>query len=272
MELTYAGMTEGAVKIADTIRSDPEKASRMTARELAEASGTGAATVIRYAKNLGYSGYEEMRDFLADSVRSGKRDDIEMTDKESLTQLKHKTVSFDSRFIKETIGNIEEYQLTEAADAIYHAEHVQIAAVGSAAGVAVAAVSIFNTFGIAAEHHMDDLQQCRAAARLKPGDVVIGINYSGSFRGIADTLSAAKESGAAVILITATKLGILSRYADITFLIPVRNYTNQLNIPASVLCQTAVIQMILFRMWQLWPEELSLRADHSGALTKKKTL
>lgn len=269
MEFYYQGMSAGAEKIAGYVTANAGKAAAMTSRELGTAAGTGAATVIRYAKSLGFSGYDEFREFLADAVHAEGSDDLDVSRLEKTSQLKHRIISFDYNFLQTTVNGIDEMSLDEACRAIRKASHVQLVAMGSAAGVALAASSLFNTFGIPAEYHPDELQQCRAAARLNKDDVIIGINYAGSFRGLADSFSAAKENGAGVLLITGTKAGVLSRYADITFLTPVRNSSNRLNIPTSAMCQIAVIQMILSRMWQMWPEELSAASERIGALVKK---
>lgn len=270
MELYYKGMSEGAKRIADFISHNTSEASAMTSRELGEASGTGAATVIRYARSLGFSGFEELKNLLSEEIHSEEPGGIKVENSDRISALKNRIVSFDCSYIKSTVDEIGNEELDEAASAIFRAEHVQLVAMGGAAGVAISAVSLFNLFGIKAEYHMDDLQQSRAAARLSKGDVLIGINYSGSFRGLSDSFLAAHEGGAKTILISGAKNSSISRYADIVFLTPVINTGNKLNIPTSMLCQTSVIQMILVRMWQLWPEELSANSERIGRMVRKK--
>ena len=61
----YGSMTSTEQKIADCILNEPEKTIEMTAAELSELTGTSPATVIRFARKLGFKSLSEMRVSLA---------------------------------------------------------------------------------------------------------------------------------------------------------------------------------------------------------------
>ncbi|WP_433492157.1 MurR/RpiR family transcriptional regulator [Nocardia grenadensis] len=57
-------------RLAEYILDPQNAAGLLTAAELARAVGTSEATVVRFAKSLGYSGYPELRRLLQASLRS----------------------------------------------------------------------------------------------------------------------------------------------------------------------------------------------------------
>jgi DNA-binding MurR/RpiR family transcriptional regulator len=117
---------------------------------------------------------------------------------------------------------------------------------------------------------VEELQQLRFAACLKPGDVLIGINYNNSAKNVADAFMTAKKRGASTILITGVKAGVLSRYADHVFHTPARRANNALNISTSTLCQSMVLQLLLLRMWQLAPAVCEQESRRISTYTKLK--
>jgi DNA-binding MurR/RpiR family transcriptional regulator len=57
--------------LADYIRANPRKAVFMTTRELGAACGVSESTVVRFAEQLGFSGYGELIQALRDHVDAG---------------------------------------------------------------------------------------------------------------------------------------------------------------------------------------------------------
>ncbi|MDU6524880.1 MAG: MurR/RpiR family transcriptional regulator, partial [Enterococcus sp.] len=54
-------MSAAEKKIYGFIRENSEKASSMTANEIAEAAGTSAPTVVRFSKKMGYSSLTDLK-------------------------------------------------------------------------------------------------------------------------------------------------------------------------------------------------------------------
>lgn len=66
----YASLSKGQKKIADYIRKNYDKAAFMTAQRLSFASGTSESTVVRFAAELGYSGYSQFQQKLQEMMRN----------------------------------------------------------------------------------------------------------------------------------------------------------------------------------------------------------
>lgn len=62
LEDRYQGFSKRQKKIADYIRDNYDKAAFMTAGKLADEIGISESTVVRFAADLGFEGYPEMKE------------------------------------------------------------------------------------------------------------------------------------------------------------------------------------------------------------------
>ena len=65
-----AAFSKGQRRIADFVSKNYDKAAFMTAGKLGRAVGVSESTVVRFASDLGYDGYPEMRKALQEMIRS----------------------------------------------------------------------------------------------------------------------------------------------------------------------------------------------------------
>jgi len=70
IEASVEELSKAQKKIAEYILANYEKAAFMTAIRLARFAEVSESTVVRFAMELGYDGYPEMRRALQDSMRS----------------------------------------------------------------------------------------------------------------------------------------------------------------------------------------------------------
>ncbi|WP_448536561.1 MurR/RpiR family transcriptional regulator [Pseudothermotoga sp.] len=77
IQRVYSRLTRSQRKVAEFIIDNPSKITLMSADQLAKASGVGEATVIRFARILGYKGYSDMKEefqrALIDNLTSSKK-------------------------------------------------------------------------------------------------------------------------------------------------------------------------------------------------------
>ncbi|MEG1875666.1 MAG: MurR/RpiR family transcriptional regulator, partial [Angelakisella sp.] len=72
----YPGFTSSEQKIADFILGNADHALECTAAELSVASGVSPATVIRFTKTIGFSGFSEMKLNLARDMEASIPDEM----------------------------------------------------------------------------------------------------------------------------------------------------------------------------------------------------
>ena len=256
--------------IADYILKNAAACQHLSARELAEQCGCSGATIVRFARKLNYDGFTDLKYHIRRGGNRERPDDLSLSSGEKTSSMIQKALLYATSSLQTTVGGIDEEALDWAARDILEASCVQLCAMGSASGVALSTCSQLLSFGIHAVYHSDELQQLRAAACMKPGDVLIGINYNNSAKSVTDTFMAAKKAGATTILITAVKKGILSQYADMVFYTPTRRPNNSLNISTTTLCQSMILQLLILRIWQLSPALFEQETERIRNYTKMK--
>lgn len=243
--------------------------SHNSCREIAGKCGCSPATVVRFCRKLGYDGFSALKYHIR-SAAQVSADDLSLRSGEQTASVKQKALVYTSQSIRSTVQQVDDGILDLAARMLLKAQRVQFCAVGSAAGVALSACSQLLSFGIRADFPTDELQQVRSAACLKPGDVLIGINYNNAAKSVADTFLAARQAGASVVLITGEKGGLLQRYADLVFYTPLRRRGNALNFGTTTMCQSMVIQLILLQLWQVEPERFRRESARLAGYTQLK--
>ena len=256
-------------KIADFILSAGARCAQMTIRAFAENCGCSTATVVRFCRLLRLEGFTDLKYHIRRSSVP-EDNDITLHAGENMDTMLHKALQYACRSLQSTVSQVDEDALDEAARRIMAAPNVQLCAVGSASGAALAACSQLLGFGIPASFPADELQQLRLAACRKPGDVLIGINYNNAAKSVADAFMAAKAAGATTVLITAVRDGVIRRYADYVFYTPLRRAGSSLNISTTMLCQSMLLQLLMLRIWQLDPDRFAQQAERIRAYTKMK--
>lgn len=214
IQVLYNDMGKSEKKIADYILSDPGALLPLSITDLADRSKSSEATIVRFAKRLGLSGYQELKITLAqESGKAANTHDIDIND--SLSDIYDKVTSDIYRSLEMTKKSLDPNELTEAAQAVLSAGKVVIFGLGNSASVAADAGHKFFRAGIDAAAYSDNHMQAIAASHLKEGDVAIGISHSGSSRDIADALKIARDHNAKTIAITNKGKSPVARIADI---------------------------------------------------------
>lgn len=257
-------------QIADYLLQNGAVCQHLSIREFADACGCGTASVVRFCRKLRYEGFTDLKYHIRSQQDNVPQDDITLRSGEGLTSMTEKALQYATLSLRNTVSGVDARTLDLAARSIMQAENIQLCAMGSASGVALAACSQFLSFGLPANFPIDELQQLRAAARMRPGDVLIGINYHNRAKNVADAFMAARKAGATTILITASSGGVISRYADFVFCTPQRRINNSLNISTTTLCQSMIVQLLILRIWQLDPEKFDQSSGRIRSFTRLK--
>ena len=73
IEGCYSSMSKGHKRITDYITENYDKAAFMTAAKLGDAVGVSESTVVRFASELGFSGYPQLQTTLRRTLRTTLR-------------------------------------------------------------------------------------------------------------------------------------------------------------------------------------------------------
>lgn len=231
-------------EIAQYMLQNEESISDYSIHMLAQNIGVGVASIVRFSKTLGYSGFSDMKFQIEQGRLIIDKRDVGVVQTDDANVVKQKVLNYAQTYLERCIININNATLTKVSDAIASAKKVGILGAGSADGIAQAIASMFMSMGVMAISASDPMVKIRLASYLEKGDVLIGLSFSGYSKSVGDALYFAKRNEATTVLLTAYRNSLLSKYADYELYTPARTRGNALNIFTSAMCQLALLQII----------------------------
>lgn len=243
--------------LARALLDEPEVIAFGSVREVAAHLDVNAATVMRFAQVLGYSGYQTMqaavrRAYLQYAGLQPPHDQrILAHSKSPLGELRaQQRVDLDR--VYEHLGEDELHRLCEALEG---ARRVLVAGDGAAAQIASVFVRLLHHVGIRAEH-ISTASVDNAVNMLGLGeeDVMIGLALWLPFRGAADTLRLARQSGATTIAITGSPGHPIARDGSHVVVVPAQGIALSFSVLPMVVAIEAVVALLATRRPQLVEE------------------
>ena len=150
IQRVYSRLTRSQRKVAEFIIDNPSKITLMSADQLAKASGVGEATVIRFARILGYKGYSDMKEefqrALIDNLTSSKKVEEGLKSVSSETVLDELLKTHTAVFQNMNVAELTK-SLKNAAKIIFEANDVYVFGEGAALVPAMELSFWLNRFG-----------------------------------------------------------------------------------------------------------------------------
>lgn len=219
IKVSYSSLPPSERKAADYVLKNTDKVIYYSVSELADKSGVSDSTIIRFCKNIGFTGYQEFKLSLAqDLVIPYKNIDENINYDDSLETLVEKISFSNKQAISDCAGVIDISELRKAVTAITESRKVEFYGVGSSGNTCADAKYKFLRIGILCDYITDSHLQAMSASTLTDRDVVVGISQSGSTKDVVHSCKTAKEAGARVICITSHEKSPITQVADIKLL------------------------------------------------------
>ena len=216
-QLRYNDMGKSEKKVADWLFSHSGEILPYSITDLASKCDSSEATIVRFSKRLGYSGYQELKLFLAQEYEK-KVIVPNITGADDCFSIFEKVCNDAYMSLERTKKTLSADSMTKAARAISEARRVVIIGLGTSAQVAEDASNKFLRAGCNSSAYADTHMQAIAVSQLKAGDVVIGISQSGSSKDIVESMKTARSHGATTISITSKERSPIARQSDILLL------------------------------------------------------
>jgi RpiR family carbohydrate utilization transcriptional regulator len=241
----YDDLGEAEKRIANLLLENPKEIIHYSITELAEKSNVSEATVVRFSRKLGFTGYQELKIvFAQETVSPLQSIHEEIKEDDQVPDVLNKV--FQS--IIESLGHTKQVldfkQLEKAAEAILQARKVLIFGLGNSAPIAMDAQHKFLRTGIECSAYSDNHLQAIVASHLLPEDVVIGISHSGSSKDIVEALQLAKECGATTICITNYGKSPILKCSDIYLFTASQETYYRISALASRIAQLGIIDTL----------------------------
>ncbi|SFL71562.1 MurR/RpiR family transcriptional regulator [Halanaerobium salsuginis] len=216
----YADLTATEKKIADYILANSQEAAELAVTELAQASQSSPASVVRFCKKIDYQGFQDFKFALVKNLseldsadQQQIYDDIAVED--SLTEIMDKLAHDNIRVIENTVELLSAAELEAAVNALQTAENVYIFGIGASGLVAKDLQHKLMRVKKTVIYYSDTHAQLASAANIEAGDLAIAISYSGQSREVYKALTTAQKRGAQTISITKYSANPLAKISQI---------------------------------------------------------
>lgn len=203
----YSKLSKGQKRLTDYIKDNYDKAVFFTAAKLGEAVGVSESTVVRFATQLGYSGYPEFQKALEELVRtkltSSPRMDVTYG-RISQDDVLSSVLQSDIEKIKMTMEGIEKNLFEMAVDTILNARKIYIVGIRSCAPLAEFLAFYLNlicdeVINVQTNSASELFEQL---LRIGEEDVLIGISFPRYSMRTLKALEFASNRSAKVITLT----------------------------------------------------------------------
>ena len=237
----FIRLSKGQKLIAEYILKNYDKAAFMTAAKLGVSVGVSESTVVRFANELGFSGYPKLQKALQELIKNKLttvqrlelRNDY-FSDGDALKGV----LKADMENIRATLEKINPYTFEDVLNSIFEAKNIYIIGLRSSTALAEFLGFYLNiilqnvrivSYGIS-----DIFEQM---INIGEGDLVIGIGFPRYATKTIDVLDFSKARGAKVVAITDSLLSPLAAKADSTLIAQsnMASFVDSLVAPLSVI-------------------------------------
>ena len=211
-------------KIAHAILENPEAIESRTLSQISFESGTSEASIVRFCKRLGFSGYTELKNTLTAERQATPLSSNSIYGYDDMTTVLSKLYQSNLEVLGETLAILRnDYEVV--LNKLIQARSIHFFAVGDANMVAKLFEIKFKRLGVFCSAEEDVMLQMLTASNLTKDDVAIAISYEGRSRNVVETMQIAKKRGATTISITNKPKSPLLQYTDITLMIAAHDMT-----------------------------------------------
>lgn len=199
------GLAASERRVAEVVLSNPRAIVRMTASQVGALADTSAMTVVRFARTVGFSGFQELAISLALEGPTAPSARPDPTESESPAEVLDAVSALAARAARACAATVDPQALDVAVKAIAAARGVLCLGAGLTLPVAADLSLRLNHLGIAADAPSDRQVQRIRAMHLREDDVCVAILQGGTYPPIVAAAKDAASAGAHVIALTPFK-------------------------------------------------------------------
>ncbi len=196
--------TQSERKIADYILENKQDVITLSAQEIGTLTKTSPASVVRFARALGYEGFQELKLEIAraQSDMEEKIEDDIVEEGDTIEELTQKVANQGLNTINKTLALLDMNDVKKAIEALKTAKNIYLFGVGASSIVAMDFQHKLLRINRIAIFHLDHSIQLAMSVHAKKGDLAIGISYRGRSKEVNNCIRKAKDNGATCISIT----------------------------------------------------------------------
>jgi len=203
----YAALSKGQKLLAAYITDNYDKAVFLTAAKLGEVVGVSESTVVRFAVHLGYKGYPQFQQALAELVR-GKLNSLQRMEdvygRISQSEILATVLQSDMDRIQATLQTIDEHTFDLAVDTILTAKKIYVIGIRSCAPIAEFLAFYLNLMmeHVQLLHTTSSSELFEQMLHIGKEDVIFGISFPRYSMRTLKAMEFANSRNAKVITLT----------------------------------------------------------------------
>lgn len=219
IEMNMGSFSKGQKRIANYIEEHYDQAAFMTASKLGKTVGVSESTVVRFATELGYSGYPKlqkaMQEMIRDKLTSVQRIDV-TTNRIGNSNVLDAIMNQDIDKIRRTLEETSHKDFENAVKSIVNARRIYIFGVRSTASLAQFLGYYFGLIfdNVRVITDTSKTHTYEQLFRISDEDIMIGISFPRYSTMAVESMTLARDRGANVIAITDSMVSPLVAAAD----------------------------------------------------------
>lgn len=236
-----------ASRIAEFVQTQPREILGMTVSDVAERSDTSVGSVVRFAKDLGFRGFQDLKLQLAGDV--------------SAKAPAHDELPLPSRVLAETgtaltqaVSSIDTSAFGEAVKRLLDANRVLVCGVGTSLPMAIDAAYRLQLAGLSTLFYDDTHRQHVAASLLGGGDLCLTISHTGQTQETLDATRSAREAGASTVAVSSFAHSPLAQLCDVVLVAGSSETSYRLEAMTSRFLHLALIDALFVAVSEARPE------------------
>lgn len=241
------GFSPGQRSLADVLLKDPDGSAYCTAAELGRQAGISEPTVVRFAKALGYDGFPEMRQALAQEARQRIAKQARLLHAPSgAAATLVEVAKNDIANIERVLGQVNEQSLARAVELLTTARHRILVGRGISQRMAQLLGYLLTIVGlpsISGEAADTTLQ----VANLDQDDLLVALSFHPYSKETVDAVDFARGRGVRVMAFTDRLDAPIAHAADQVFLVPGENLMYSHSVVAFSVLTNALVTAIAAR-------------------------
>lgn len=248
-------LTKAEVEIAKYILSNPNEIMRLNANDIANITGSSQATIVRFSKKLGYSGFSDFKIALTSDMGKVENSNINIIHEEikindSTALIGQKIIFKNKKTIDDTYKVIDFDELDKAVELLDESKRIFIIASGYSGITARDFQYKLLELGKAAIYESDTHIQFSNISTLTKGDLVFVISHSGKSSDVYSLLKAVKKREIKIITLTQFSPNPVKDLGDVKLSTVVEKNSFRSTALSSRIAQMTVIDIIYVKLIQ----------------------
>lgn len=216
IKINYEKMSKQEKKLSDFLLSNAHT-EMLNISELSKKSDVSEATIVRFAKHLGYVGYPDFKIALANENKTITS--ISLSDTDNYVDVYSKICDDIYSALVKTKDSICDEKLQLCCDLLERANDISLYGVGNSACVAGDISHKLLRLGFKVQVFSDSHMQMINSCNCSDKSLIIVISHSGTTRDVIDAASIAKSQQSKLIVVTSNEKSPLCKIADVFFII-----------------------------------------------------